>query len=51
MTTYRKNPSKLRATVRATLAGFDAGARIRHGGKVPTDHPSRTAYPRVTDRR
>ncbi|TQL66784.1 hypothetical protein FB381_0650 [Nocardioides albertanoniae] len=41
MTTNRKNPSKLRATVRATLAGIDAGAKIRHGSKVPTNHPSR----------
>ena len=41
MTTNRKNPSKLLATVRATLAGFDAGARVRHGAPVPKDHPSR----------
>ena len=41
MTKNRKTPSKLHATVRATIAGFDAGARIRHGSKVPTDHPSR----------
>ncbi|MFE6510718.1 hypothetical protein ACFVDI_09485 [Nocardioides sp. NPDC057767] len=41
MTSYRKNPSKLRTTVRSVLAGFDAGARIRHGARVPKDHPSR----------
>ena len=41
MTNYRKNPSKLRATIRATLAGFDAGARVRHGAKVPDNHPAR----------
>ncbi|WP_277602232.1 hypothetical protein [Nocardioides turkmenicus] len=41
MTKNRKNPSKLRATVRATLAGFDAGTRIRHGARVPKDHPAR----------
>lgn len=44
MTNYKKNPSKVRSTVRtvrSVLAGFDAGARIRHGAQVPKDHPSR----------
>ncbi|HEY9394151.1 MAG: hypothetical protein ACRDPR_04760 [Nocardioidaceae bacterium] len=41
MTNYKKNPSKVRSTVRSVLAGFDAGARIRHGARVPKDHPSR----------
>ena len=41
MTNTRKNPSKLHTTVRSVLAGFDAGARIRHGARVPKDHPSR----------
>ncbi|GGU25444.1 MULTISPECIES: hypothetical protein [Nocardioides] len=41
MTSYRKNPSKLRTTVRSVLAGLDAGARIRHGARVPKDHPAR----------
>ncbi|EGD42360.1 hypothetical protein ACWZJV_11540 [Nocardioides sp. WG-D5] len=40
MTNTRKN-RKLRTTVRSVLAGFDAGARIRHGARVPKDHPSR----------
>ncbi|WP_256206938.1 hypothetical protein [Nocardioides luteus] len=41
MTANKKNPSKVRNTVRSVLAGFDAGARIRHGVQVPQDHPSR----------
>ncbi|MEU6137696.1 hypothetical protein [Nocardioides sp. NPDC047086] len=45
MTNNRKTTSKahttVRTTVRSVLAGFDAGARIRHGAQVPKDHPSR----------
>ena len=41
MTNDKKNPGKIRTTVRTVLAGFDAGARIRHGAQVPKDHPSR----------
>ncbi|MGH3350019.1 MAG: hypothetical protein ACRDPS_05070 [Nocardioides sp.] len=41
MTKNRKTPSNFAATIRATLAGFDAGARVRHGSKVPADHPAR----------
>ncbi|NYI79741.1 hypothetical protein [Nocardioides panzhihuensis] len=41
MTNYRKNPSKVLGTVRSVLAGFDAGARVRHGAQVPKNHPSR----------
>lgn len=44
MTENMKNPRTLRSTlgtVRSVLAGFDAGARIRHGAQVPKDHPAR----------
>jgi hypothetical protein len=41
MTNYKKNASKVLGTIRTFLAGFDAGALVRHGAEVPKDHPSR----------
>ncbi|MEU0317010.1 hypothetical protein [Nocardioides sp. NPDC006273] len=41
MTNNKKNPSRVLNTVRTFLAGFDAGALVRHGAEVPKNHPSR----------